>query len=122
MSLSFTEYILKVTERSSINTMKRYRNDSINIYNTKRWEQKRTHILRRDGYLCQESKRYGKRVDANTVHHIYPVEEYPEYAWCDWNLISLSDKVHNSMHDRITGKLTALGEELKRRTIPPRSR
>ena len=28
--------------------------------------------------------------EANTVHHIYPADEYPQYAWCDWNLISVS--------------------------------
>ena len=90
-------------------------------YNTPRWERKRAHILKRDGYMCQESKRYGKRIDADMVHHCYPVDEYPEYQWCDWNLISLAGQVHNKMHDRDTRKLTALGEELKRRTPPPKS-
>lgn len=89
------------------------------MYDNPRWKRKREKILKRDGDMCQESKRYGKRIDADTVHHIYPVEEYPEYAWCDWNLISLAGKVHNKMHDRVTNKLTPLGEELKRRTPPP---
>lgn len=88
-------------------------------YKSKRWELKRKHILKRDGYMCQLSKRYGKRVDADTVHHIYPVEDYPQYAFCDWNLISLCGIMHNKLHDRTTGKLTALGEELKRKTTPP---
>ena len=51
-------------------------------YDNKRWKKKREKILKRDGYLCRESKRYGKRVGATTVHHIYPAEAYPEYAWC----------------------------------------
>lgn len=89
------------------------------LYETQRWRKKREHILRRDKYICQHFKRYGKRIDANTVHHIYPVSEYPEYAFCDWNLISLSQKAHDMMHNRETGKLTALGEELKWRTPPP---
>lgn len=89
------------------------------FYQDNRWKRKREKILRRDGYLCQESKRYGKRVDANTVHHIYPMEDYPEYKWCDWNLISLSHDIHNKMHDRNTNKLTPLGEALKRRTKIP---
>lgn len=97
----------------------RYRLLNMKIYNTKRWKEKRKKILKRDKYMCQESKRYGKRIDADTVHHIYPYEEYPEYAFCDWNLISLSFKEHNSMHDRTTNKLTAKGEALKLRTIPP---
>ncbi|PHV71902.1 endonuclease [Sporanaerobium hydrogeniformans] len=88
-------------------------------YKNKRWKKKRESILKRDKYMCQMSKRYGKRVDATTVHHIYPVEEHPEYQYCDWNLISLSEKWHNKMHDRVTRKLTEAGEELIRRTIPP---
>ena len=66
----------------------------------------------------------GKSVEATTVHHIFPLEDYPEYALCDWNLISLSTKQHDTLHDRTTGRLTAKGMELLRRTarargIPP---
>lgn len=89
------------------------------VYKDRKWELKREKILKRDKYQCQYSKRYGKDIDADTVHHIYPVEDYPQYAFCDWNLISLSNSMHNKMHDRVTGKLTELGEELKRKTIPP---
>lgn len=88
-------------------------------YKKKRWKIKREHILKRDKYLCKLSLRYGKRVDATVVHHIYPADEYPEYFWCDWNLISVSETMHNKLHDRVTGKLTAMGEDLKRRTKPP---
>lgn len=79
-------------------------------YKDSKWEQKRNFILRRDNYLCQESKRYGKRVDANTVHHIYPVEYYPELKYVNWNLISLSSSYHNKMHDRITNEITGIGK------------
>lgn len=79
------------------------------IYETQRWRKKRERILRRDGYICRESKRYGKTVEATTVHHIYPVEDYPELAFEDWNLISLSASKHNKMHDRDTRKITVLG-------------
>lgn len=71
--------------------------------------------MRRDDYMCQLSKRYGKRVPAEVVHHIYPVDEYPEYAYCLWNLISLTRKQHNRLHDRNTGALTAEGIALQRR-------
>lgn len=90
-------------------------------YKSQRWKRKREKILKRDGYMCQYFKRYGKRIDATIVHHIYPAVQYPEYAWCDWNLISLSSKAHEMMHDKTSGRLTARGEELKRKTIPPRS-
>ena len=89
-------------------------------YNSPRWKRKRACILKRDGYMCQESKRYGKRIDADMVHHVWPVDDYPEYQWEDWNLISLANTVHNMMHDRITNKLTPLGEALRKRTPPPK--
>ena len=84
-------------------------------YKNKKWERKREVILGRDDYLCQESKRYGKRVDAVTVHHIYPVEFYPELTYVNWNLISLSNEKHNAMHDRDAHKLTELGLQWQKR-------
>ena len=85
------------------------------FYRTKRWKLKREKILKRDKYLCQYFSRYGKLVEAEHVHHIYPAEFYPEYALCDWNLISLSTKAHNLMHDRDTHELTAEGLKLQKR-------
>jgi len=79
------------------------------FYKTDKWKRKRKSILRRDEYMCQESKRYGKTLAATTAHHIFPFEFYPELALVDWNLISLSDKWHNAMHDRVTHELTELG-------------
>ena len=73
-------------------------------------------ILRRDKYQCQISKRYGKRVEANTVHHIFPRDAYPEYEWKMWNLISVSQEAHNELHDRNTGALSGKGIELLIRT------
>lgn len=86
------------------------------FYKTTRWRKLREKIMRRDGYMCQISKRYGKAVQADTVHHIFPREEFPEYQWEPWNLISLSNEQHNAMHDRETNKLTDKGEELRIRT------
>ena len=70
----------------------------------------------RDDYMCQYSLKNGKRVNANTVHHIFPADQYPQYRYCDWNLISLSSEVHNMMHDRATRELTDMGEQLRRET------
>lgn len=68
--------------------------------------------------MCQASKRYGRTEPATTVHHIFPYEHYPELAYEDWNLISLSHKMHNAMHDRESHELTALGKALQERTRP----
>lgn len=85
-------------------------------YKDPRWIRKRNRILRRDKYQCQMSKRYGKLRQAEVVHHIFPVAEYPQYQWEDWNLISVTQDWHNKFHDRNTDKLTGVGLELLRKT------
>lgn len=87
----------------------------------KRWRRLRERVLREAGYRCQWARRYGKRVEATHVHHIWPAEDYPEYAYERWNLIALSLEAHDAMHDRLSGKLSPTGEALRRRTIPPGS-
>lgn len=88
-------------------------------YNSKRWKDLRLRALKRDAYMCQECKRYGKRIDADMVHHIYPSEDYPEWQWRLWNLTSLCNKCHEQMHDRDTRELTDRGMRLQQKTIPP---
>ena len=88
----------------------------------KRWRHLRLLALRRDGFLCQDAIRYGRSVPADVVHHIWPAEDYPEYAYCLWNLISLSSAAHNEMHERDSRKLTPKGEALRRKTTPPHPR
>ena len=90
-------------------------------YKSTRWERLRASVLRAAGYRCQHFARYGKWREAETVHHIWPADRYPQFAWCRWNLIALSNEAHNMMHDRRTGRLTDAGEALRRRTIPPGS-
>lgn len=87
----------------------------------RRWRLLRERVLRRDHYRCQEAARYGRLEEAVVVHHIWPVEDYPEYAYCEWNLISLSPDAHNAMHNKVTHELTPLGERWRLRTIPPGS-
>lgn len=87
-------------------------------YYGKKWKRKRERILRMDGYKCQIAKRYGRTEEAVVVHHIYPADEYPEWAWCDWNLISVSLATHNQLENRKTGELTQMGLDLQKRTVP----
>lgn len=96
-------------------------------YEQPKWLRIRKSVLRRDKYFDMESKRYGIMREAEVVHHIFPKDEYPEYAFEKWNLISLSRKTHNEMHDRDTDELTAKGVDLLRRTcrkygktVPPK--
>ena len=85
------------------------------FYKSKRWVKKRGNILRRDRYMCRECKRYGKRTQATTVHHIFPLESYPEYKLTNDNLYSCCDKCHNTFHNRLTNELTAKGLSLIKR-------
>lgn len=67
-------------------------------YDSKKWKRKREWILKRDKYKCCECKRYGKNVEATTVHHIKHADEYPELAFVDTNLQSLCAACHNKKH------------------------
>lgn len=88
---------------------------TIDFYKSKRWLQKREHILRRDHWIDQVKLRDGIRIEADTVHHILPRELWPEYQWCDWNLISVASSTHKrDLHEKFTGKLTKLGKQLAR--------
>ena len=86
------------------------------FYEQPRWRDLQDRILRRDGYQCKISSRYGRMISAQLVHHIFPLREFPEYAYAEWNLISLCWKEHNKLHDRDTDELTEKGRELLIRT------
>lgn len=90
------------------------------FYNSVRWKTLRKSVLARDRYLCRNCRRYMPIPKAaSIVHHCFPLEDYPQYAFAGWNLISLCVPCHDKMHDRITNKLTPLGESWMRRVSPP---
>lgn len=102
-------------DREKTDTLRLFSYEDMN-YKSKRWRKLREKILRRDGYMCQASLRYGRHIEADTVHHIFPVSKYPEYAWEPWNLISLSAAEHNAMHIRESEELTDKGQKLLEKT------
>lgn len=78
-----------------------YDGDSMRLdkfYKSKKWKHKREIILRRDCYQCQDCKRYGRKRQAITVHHIKHLDEFPELALNNNNLISLCADCHNKRH------------------------
>lgn len=79
------------------------------FYKTKKWRKKRAVMFRKYKYLCQETRRYGTDTDAEVLHHIYPKEEYPELAYEDWNLLPVTNKKHNTFHNREDNSITAKG-------------
>lgn len=74
------------------------------FYQSSAWKKKRLVILRRDGYQCQDCKRYGRIRQAVTVHHIQHLDECPELAFQSDNLISLCAECHNKRHPEKGGK------------------
>ncbi|MDN4609133.1 HNH endonuclease [Sporosarcina highlanderae] len=88
----------------------RYKSDD-KFYRTKTWDGKRKTIFRRDEYRCRECRRYGNTTPATTVHHIFPLELYPEFGLTNINLLSLCNGCHEGMHNRLTGELTAKGKQ-----------
>lgn len=71
---------------------------TVDFYHTKAWERRKASILRRDSYQCQECRRYGRKRQATTVHHIQHLDEHPELALTPSNLISLCSQCHNKAH------------------------
>ena len=85
-------------------------------YKEPRWLKIRQSALRRDKYIDQYQARYGKVKQAELVHHIFPVSDFPEYKYELWNLISVTKSTHQSFHERDTDRLTKKGLELLIRT------
>lgn len=68
------------------------------FYRSAKWKRKREKILKRDGYQCVECRKYGRHRPAAVVHHIKELEDYPELALDDENLVSLCLSHHNQAH------------------------
>lgn len=86
------------------------------FYDGEKWQRMRNSIMRRDRYMCQLCKNDHVMTQAAHVHHILPREQFPEYEFAPWNLISLCQQHHNEMHNRLRGELSKRGEYLMRAT------
>ena len=73
-------------------------NDLSFDYCSSRWKRKRAAILRKQKYMCANCKKYGRMREAVEVHHIKHVDEYPELAFIDGNLIGLCKSCHLKQH------------------------
>ena len=68
------------------------------FYKRKEWKRKRKQILKRDNYECQKCKGRGEFSKAQCVHHIKHLEDRPDLALVDGNLVSLCNACHNEEH------------------------
>lgn len=73
----------------------------------RKWREK---VLKREKYLCQICRRYGRMderglpVAATTAHHIKHIDEFPELAYQVSNGMALCADCHNKMHPEKGGK------------------
>jgi 5-methylcytosine-specific restriction protein A len=69
-----------------------------NFYKTGIWVRKRAEILERDNHECQRCKDAGGYSKGNVVHHIKHLENRPDLALDDDNLLSVCAACHNREH------------------------
>ena len=74
--------------------------ETTRFYKSAAWKKKRLYILKRDKYLCQICKRYGRNTEAVIVHHIEELSEAPELKLKNTNLVSVCRKCHNMIHKK----------------------
>ena len=74
-------------------------------YDSARWHKLRQKILRRDKYMCVECKRFGRIKEASEVHHIKHLEDFPELAYDENNLVSLCRACHRKAHPEKVKKI-----------------
>lgn len=84
------------------------------FYESTKWRKKAARVLSLHNYVDQVKKRYGKLEEADMVHHALPLEDFPEYAFHNHNLIPVSRRTHRGLHND-DGTLTAAGVEVARR-------
>jgi len=66
--------------------------ESQKIRGTKKYRDFRDSVIKKNNSICLISL---QRTDTPNLHHIYPVCDYPEYMFEEWNTIILDDKYHN---------------------------
>lgn len=84
------------------------------FYLSPEWRRLRAAVLRRDGYKDMWLARYGRHVPAETVHHVFLLDERPDLARDPRNLVSVSLYTHRHVLHNPDGSLTGAGEDLQR--------
>lgn len=70
------------------------------LYHTQRWKDTRAYVISQyDGADLYELYNSGRLVPADTVHHIEPTSERPDLFFDVGNMIPVSRRSHDSIHD-----------------------
>lgn len=70
------------------------------FYHTRAWRRVRQLALHRDHYLCQACLKNNRITPATEVHHVKPLELYPDLALELSNLTSLCWQCHEATKQR----------------------
>lgn len=70
---------------------------NIPFYDTRAWRRKRKEILRKYNNECQECKRRHIHTRAVIVHHIYHLDEYPQYGLDEFAHDPATGEMHQNL-------------------------
>ena len=65
-------------------------------YNTTKWKKIRTRMLR-ENPLCEECLGFGRETPATDVHHIKPIEDFPDLRFTMSNLMCVCQTCHGKL-------------------------
>lgn len=85
----------------------------VDFYHTKAWVRVRGKVLRRDGYKDFWRARFGISEPAETVHHVFMLDDFPELALDPRNLVAVSLYTHRHILHKPDGSLTEDGKKLQ---------
>lgn len=95
--------LVKLPKKKSERKPSKYREDHVNVYNTKTWVNLRKAYLM-EHPLCEECLKQGKTTVATQVHHIKHILEgkdkweQKEIGYDPNNLMALCEKCHRDKH------------------------
>ena len=98
MNITKERRTIRLVVRFAVQKTMAFNHENDDFYQGTRWKIMRQRILRRDKYMCQNCRRYGRQREATEVHHIEHLEDHPERAYDPKNLVSLCHSCHNAQH------------------------
>lgn len=98
----------KLKQSAQVNSISLVNKEQRNaFYWSMSWINTRRQILRRDNYECQVCKYDGKVTTLNQsrliVHHVKPLEFYPDLKLDHDNLLTVCHQCHNAIHFESAG-------------------
>lgn len=103
--MDFLKHLIKIANSSC--TLTEYSNKKMKnaFYWSGEWRELKKRIIERDCNECKVCALSGRvSLDNLIVHHIYPLEYYPEKRLVEDNLITVCIQCHNKIHGQSVKK------------------